>query len=68
MKNIAIGTRVRVQTGRNAGEVGTVKHTNDSGDVVYVDFDRMVNVNEGFGSYDMYPDGYWIAVNKVELL
>lgn len=63
---IAVGTKVRVQTGRNAGQIGKVTAVNDG--VVYVDFNRMINVNEGFGSYNMYPDGYWLAVKNVEIV
>lgn len=59
MKTIAIGTRVTVLTGRNSnGKVGTV--TAIKGDICYVDFGGYINVNEGFGSVDMYPDGYWL--------
>ncbi len=65
MSKIEVGTRVRVSTGRNAGQVGQVTHFNDDNTVVYVDFNRMINVNEGFGSYDMYPDGYWVAIRTV---
>lgn len=59
------GSKVRVTTGRNAGQVGTVTCVNEDRDIVYVDFGRMINVNEGFGSMEMYPDGYWIAVKNV---
>ena len=68
MSKIVIGTNVRVATGRNAGEVGVVKSKNEDGSVVYVDFGRMINVDEGFGSAEMYPDGYWVAVKFVSVI
>ena len=63
---ITVGTRVRVGTGRNAGQVGTV--TANKNGIVYVDFNRMINVNEGFGSMELYPDGYWIDARRVEVV
>ena len=63
---ITVGTRVRVGTGRNAGQVVTVTANKDG--IVYVDFNRMINVNEGFGSMELYPDGYWIDSRRVEVV
>lgn len=66
MSEIKIGAKVRVKTGRNSGEVGVVKHLNENGTVAYVDFDRYILVTEwGSRDGDMYPDGYWIAVDYV---
>lgn len=66
MNKIVIGTKVRVATGRNAGQVGTVTANKDG--IVYVDFGRMINVNEGFGSMEMYPDGYWVADKYISVV
>ena len=56
--------KVRVMAGRNKGEVGTV--TSIKGDAVYVDFNRKVLVNEGFGIVADYPDGYWIKKDFIK--
>jgi hypothetical protein len=69
MDHVTIGTRVQVTTGRNAGEVGNVINTERTPNgvlLVYIDFDRMINVNEGYGSVNMYPDGYWVSVNDIK--
>ena len=69
MDHITPGTRVRVTTGRNAGEVGTVTSTEHSPNgvlLVFVDFDRMIDVNEGYGSVNMYPDAYWVLANDIK--
>lgn len=60
-----VGDRVRVSTGRNAGEVGTI--TAISNGVAYVDFGRDIEVRGLFssGPGDIYPDGYWIDTKKV---
>lgn len=59
-----IGTRVRVKVGRNSGETGIV--ANIQNQLVYVDFNRGILINEGFGSCTEYPDGYWVNINNVE--
>lgn len=59
-----IGQKVRVNTGRHAGECGTVMTI--SGTELYVDFGRKIYVNEGFGSMDSYQDGYWVSSTAVE--
>ena len=61
-----IGSKVKVSIGRNKGEIGIAKRI--EGDNVYVDFNRSINVNEGFGSVSMYPDGYWVNVKYVEVI
>lgn len=59
-----VGTRVKVTTGRNAGQWGTIAAEIET--CYYVDFNRMIAVNEGFGSMANYPDGYWVKKEFVE--
>lgn len=61
-----LGAQVRMKWGRNKGQVGTVTLIKD--DAVYVDFNREVLVNEGFGSYTLYPDGYWSKMSDVDIV
>lgn len=53
-----------VNSGRNAGSVGTVKYSSE--DVCYVCFDIEVVINEGFGSYGRYEDAYWVNTKNLE--
>lgn len=61
------GTKVRVLFGRNAGEVGKVTISSETGTEYYVDFNRNIIVNEGFGSTSEYPDGYWVPQKYIEI-
>lgn len=56
--------KVRVLVGRNRGQVG--RATSDTASAVYVNFDRKILVNEGFGSMAYYEDGYWVNKKNVE--
>lgn len=58
-------SKVVVHLGRNNGEIGTVIKFSDNRSSVYVDFNRLINVNEGFGSLALYPDAYWIPLDFV---
>lgn len=64
-----IGSRVKVEIGRNRGEVGTLKVISNIGDgqIAYIDFGRMITVYEGAGSTSTYPDGYWVPLNKLTI-
>ena len=59
-------TQVKVLTGRNKGQYGTITNINE--DVVYVYFNREITVNEGFGNFSTQPDGYWINKENIEYL
>lgn len=56
--------RVRVLVGRNKGQIGKVAR--ETASAMYVDFNRLILVNEGFGSLASYPDGYWVSKQNVE--
>lgn len=60
-------TKVKVKAlfGRNYGKIGVVK--SEDSDYYYVNFGE-VYVNEGFGSYGMYPDSYWIKKDRCEVI
>jgi hypothetical protein len=61
-----VGTKVKVTTGRNKGEIGVIKSVTEYS--VYVDFGRQILVYEGFGSNAYYPDGYWVLPKFVEVV
>jgi len=58
-----IDTQVIANTGRNKGQVGTV--TGVAPGAVWVDFNRLLRVNEGFGSVSVHPDAYWVLIENV---
>lgn len=60
-----LGSRVKVEFGRNCGEVGTLKAISDDGKIAYVDFGRMITVYEGAGSSSTYQDAYWVPLTKL---
>ena len=55
---------VRVLVGRNKGQVG--RAVSETETAVYVDFNRKILVNEGFGSMAYYDDAYWVDKKNVE--
>ena len=57
--------KVKVNAGRNRGQVGTVRSESKDGSV-YVDFNRKILIDEGFGSMSNYEDGYWVKKEFVE--
>lgn len=56
---------VKVLVGRNAGEVGTITLIEQEHNSVYVDFNRQILVNEGFGSMANYDDGYHVHFSNL---
>lgn len=63
-----IKKRVIVKSGRNKGDIGIVIAQAGSSDNYLVDFGRNILVNEGFGSFNEYPDQYWLQRRHLEEL
>jgi transcription antitermination factor NusG len=61
---IKIGSKVKVNNGRNKGKYGTV--TAIEKDNVHVGFGGKISVNQGFGSTQDYPDSYWVKSKYIE--
>ena len=57
---------VRVLAGHRTGQRGTV--VKEVGKDCWVDFNRKVLVNEGFGSMKYYPDACWVRKTNLELV